>query len=88
MPTHHKEDELRCGGCDCIINDDGCECRVVPCSKCGQGEHLYDMIHPEYHTAYWFENMSFDEKICSVICQRCVQEDDEEEDEDDSVSLS
>ena len=35
VKTDKEREEERCGGCDCFETDDGCECRRLPCSKCG-----------------------------------------------------
>ena len=66
-----KTEERRCGGCDCFDGVDGCECRRVPCSRCGRCDHLYNMNHPEFHTDFWFDGMDFDEKLATVLCDDC-----------------
>ena len=72
VKTDKQREEERCGGCDCYETDDGCECRVVPCSNCGTCEPLFDMNHPEKHSEYWFNGMEFELKLAEVLCDGCV----------------
>ena len=84
IKTDKEREQKRCGGCDTFETADGCECRVVPCSKCGCHEHLYDMNSPEYHSQYWFAGMTFDTKLAEILCNNCVNcgsSDEEDEDE-------
>ena len=66
-----EREEKRCGGCDCYEGEDGCECRRVPCSKCGSRDHMYNMEHPQFHTHYWFNGMPFEIKLNEVLCSNC-----------------
>ena len=84
--TDKGREEERCGGCDTYETDEGCECRRVPCSRCGGMDNLYNMNHPEFHTDLWWE-MEFNEKMCQILCDDCVNgnsdsEDEEEEDDE------
>ncbi len=82
VKSDKEREEERCGGCDCYETDDGCECRRVPCSRCGQCDHLYNMNHPEFHSDYWFEGLSFDEKLSTILCDDCING---RSDDDDSL---
>ena len=77
-----REEEKRCGACDCYDTEDGCECRRVPCSRCGNNDNLFNMNHDEFHNEYWFNGMSFNTKLNEVLCDSCYNcssEDEEEE---------
>ena len=80
--TDKQREEERCGGCDCFETDDGCECRVVPCSRCGMREPMYDMNHSEFHTDYWFDGLTFDQKLAEILCDSCMMDSCSEEDEE------
>ncbi len=69
--TDKHREQKRCGGCDCFETCDGCECRIVPCSRCGSFDRLYNMNHPEFHTDHWFDGMDFYEKLSTVLCDEC-----------------
>lgn len=66
-----QQEEKRCETCDCFITEEGCECRLVPCSRCGDCYELFNMTHDEFHTDYWFENMSFHHKLSEILCHNC-----------------
>ena len=85
VKTDKEREEERCGGCDCFETDDGCECRRLPCSKCGMMDNLYNMNHCEFHTDYWFDGMEFEVKLAEILCDDCVNGDpsDEEEEEEE-----
>ena len=80
--TDKQREEERCGGCDCYETEDGCECRRVPCSKCGSCDNLYNMNHREFHTDYWFNGMSFYEKMDGLLCDDCVNAGSDSEEEE------
>jgi len=63
IKTDKEREEERCGGC---------ECRRVPCSRCGTNDNLYNMNHPEFHNDYWFDGMEFEVKLAEVLCDDCV----------------
>jgi hypothetical protein len=69
--TDKEREEQRCGGCDCFEDENGCECRVVSCSNCGERDNLYNMCHPEFHSDLWFSGLVFEEKLSTIICQNC-----------------
>jgi len=84
--TDKEREEERCGGCDCFETEDGCECRVVSCSRCGHRDHLYNMEHEEFHSDIWFDGMEFETKMNEIRCKDCYNgcsssEEDEEEDD-------
>ena len=85
IKTDKEREQERCGTCDCFETAEGCECRRVPCSKCGCHEHLYDMNHPEFHSDYWFDGMSWYNKMTEILCDNCDNCDisDEGENEED-----
>jgi len=72
VKSDKEREEERCGGCDCYETDDGCECRRVPCSRCGCMDHMYNMNHPDFHSDYWFEGLSFHEKLSTILCDDCI----------------
>lgn len=80
--TDEQREQERCGGCDCFETEDGCECRRVPCSKCGTQDHLYNMHHDLFHTEYWFRDMSFYQKLDEIICNDCNNRQSEDEEEE------
>ena len=82
IKTDWERENTRCGGCDCFETDDGCECRRVPCSKCGLCDNLYNMNHPEFHTDYWFDGLTFDEKLSQILCDDCMNGCSEDEESD------
>ena len=77
--TDKEREEQRCGGCDCFETEDGCECRIVSCSQCGNRDNLYNMHHDLFHTDYWFDGMPFYQKLSEIICRECYERGNEEE---------
>ena len=69
--TDKQRETERCGGCDCYETEDGCECKLVCCSRCGNRDNLYNMNHPEFHTDYWFNGMEYEVKLNEIICNDC-----------------
>lgn len=63
-------EDARCGGCDCIPNEDGCECRDVSCCGCGVRDHIYNMENELRDTGDW-ANIPFHEKLDHFYCLRC-----------------
>tara|TARA_R110002050_G_scaffold67037_2_gene145253 strand:- start:188 stop:469 length:282 start_codon:yes stop_codon:yes gene_type:complete len=79
--TDEQREDKRCGGCDCYESENGCECNLVPCSNCGNCDKLYNMHHDEFHSAYWFNGMSYDEKLSEIVCIECIHGREEEKEE-------
>ena len=79
------EDTTRCSGCDEIINEDGCGCRIVACNHCGDSDNMYNMFHrlKEYDE---FEYLSLNDKLNGMYCSECYDlcNENEEEDVDES----
>ena len=63
-------EDARCGGCDCIPNEDGCECRDVSCCGCGVRDHIYNMENELRETGDW-ANIPFHDKLDHFYCLRC-----------------
>jgi hypothetical protein len=63
-------EDARCGGCDCIPNEDGCECRDVSCCGCGVREKIYNMENELRETGDW-ANIPFHDKLDHFYCLRC-----------------
>lgn len=84
IKTDKQREEERCGGCDCYETNDGCECRRVPCSRCGQCDNLYNMNHPEFHNDYWFDGMEFELKLSEILCDDCANGFSDDEDNGNS----
>jgi len=76
------QEEQRCNACDCYITIDSCECRKIPCSRCGITDHIYNMNHELFHSEYWFSCMSFETKLSECLCDECENK-CEDEDEND-----
>ena len=76
------QEEKRCSTCDCYETIDSCECRKIPCSRCGITDHIYNMNHELFHTEYWFRNMPFETKLSECLCNECENK-CEDEDEND-----
>ena len=74
-------EDVKCGGCDCITNEDGCECRDVSCVDCGVREKIYNMENHLRDTGDW-ANISFHEKLDHFYCHRCYNKSVEDEEED------
>ena len=66
-------EDARCGGCDCIPNEDGCECRDVSCCGCGVREKIYNMENELRDTGDW-ANIPFHEKLDHFYCLRCFED--------------
>ena len=66
------EEEI-CGGCDTMINADGCECRLVSCCSCGYRDHIYNMEHPLKDDEDW-NTIPFSEKVFDFQCSRCFRD--------------
>ena len=73
-----REEEQRCSACDCYETEDGCECRKIPCSRCGITDHIYNMNHELFHTEYWFSCMPFETKLSECLCDECENGDDDD----------
>ena len=73
-------EDARCGGCDCIPNEDGCECRDVSCCGCGVREKIYNMENVLRETGDW-EHIPFQDKLDLFYCHTCYGANDEEEEE-------
>ena len=69
--TDKQREHQRCGGCDCYETSDGCECRVVSCSECGDKDHLFNMCHEQFHSDYWFDGMEYHIKMNEILCKDC-----------------
>lgn len=83
VKSDEQRETERCGRCDCYETDDGCECVRVPCSRCGLCDNLFNMNHREFHTDYWFEAMSFYEKLDGILCDDCVNGGSSSEEEEE-----
>ena len=80
--AREDQEEQRCNACDCYETEDGCECRKIPCSKCGITDYIYNMNHELFHSEYWFRNMAFETKLSECLCDECENK-CEDEDEND-----
>ena len=77
-----REEEQRCSTCDCYETIDSCECRKIPCSRCGITDHIYNMNHELFHTEYWFRNMPFETKLSECLCNECENKCEDEDESD------
>ena len=73
-----NEEDVRCGGCDCFITEEGCECRLVACNKCGKQNHIYNMAHQDKQNEELWNDLSFADKLNGFYCEECEGSDDEE----------
>jgi hypothetical protein len=72
------EDSI-CGGCDCVPNEDGCECREVCCVNCGFRNHIYNMENLLKESGEDWNAIPFHDKIDHFYCASCFGADDLEE---------
>ena len=77
--AREDKEEQRCNTCDCYETEDGCECRKIPCSKCGITDYIYNMNHELFHTEYWFRSMAFETKLSECLCDECENKCEEDE---------
>jgi len=80
--TDKQREQERCGGCDCFETTEGCECRRIPCCRCGTLDNIFNMNHPEFHSDYWFNGMDFETKLSEVYCNDCINHEGENEEGD------
>lgn len=73
-------EDARCGGCDCVPNEDGCECREVACVACGVRDHIYNMEHALKDDCDW-AYIPFSDKLDGFYCPSCFGADDCEEEQ-------
>ena len=74
-----QEETARCGGCDCFETEEGCECRLVACNKCGKQNHIYNMAHEDKHNEELWNDLSFADKLNGFYCEECLESDDEDD---------
>ena len=71
------EEEI-CNICNLIVNEDGCDCRQVPCYICGAKQPAYAMAHP-LEDEPDFHNMNFYDRLLEYHCRECNEDEDEED---------